>query len=100
MRLKLLFVTGFFYATTQFGFSQTLSEDTGFGINGTMVNSFKSGFDVIDSVLIQPDGKILSSIVWFPDISNRANTSIARFNTDGSLDMGFGKWYDKYWSHS
>ncbi len=58
--------------------------DTSFGNNGVASTSF---FGYTDQMAIQPDGKIVVSAG-----SNRDNRTglVYRFNTDGSLDSGFG----------
>ena len=55
--------------------------DTDFGEGGKLITT---GQDVIDNILIQPDGKIVA-------IGNSGNDfALARYNTDGSLNTSFG----------
>jgi len=69
------------------------SVDTSFGSGGEVLTDFEGGDDVAEGVAIQPDGKIVvvgrtqktadenAGCCWF---------TVARYNTDGTLDTGFG----------
>jgi len=64
------------------------SLDTSFGANGTVTTDFSGHHDVAMSLAIQADGKVLiagSSVNAF-----NYDFALARYNTDGSLDPGFG----------
>jgi uncharacterized delta-60 repeat protein len=52
---------------------------------GMVVTDMGGTFDAVYAVLVQPDGKIVAS-----GQSNGAVFPLARYNTDGSLDTGFG----------
>jgi uncharacterized delta-60 repeat protein len=56
---------------------------------GTVITSFGSFDDQAQAALLQPDGKIIVVGHWSPD-SNRAGFALARYDTDGTLDEGFG----------
>lgn len=59
------------------------SLDPSFGTNG-LVTTNVGGDDIINAVLLQPDGKIVA-------VGQSAdNFALARYNTDGSLDTSFG----------
>lgn len=64
--------------------------DTSFGGSGKIVKSFSSGNDGANSLILQPDGKII--LGGYEDTGGAAGTDFAlrRFNTDGSLDTEFG----------
>ncbi len=62
------------------------SLDTAFGSEGIVITSFGAGNDGVFDLLIQPDGKIVA--VGKAGNSSR-DIAIARYNTDGSLDLGF-----------
>ena len=57
--------------------------DSGFLAGQTGVVSFG-----VDSVAIQPDGKIIVG-GWFSTVNDQPRNNIARLNADGSLDGGF-----------
>ncbi len=65
------------------------SEDTNFGTSGVVEIQLAGNADFFSDVLIQTDGKILATGIH--DI-NGTNSSflIARLNSDGSPDVGFG----------
>ncbi len=67
--------------------------DASFGDGGRVVTNFAYGYqNIINSIAIQPDGKIIaggsSTEVGAPENSGRF--ALARYNTDGSLDESFG----------
>ncbi len=62
--------------------------DDNFGTEGIVLTDFGSGSDVIFSVAIQQDGKILAGgMAWN---GSDFDFAAARYNTDGSLDNSFG----------
>jgi uncharacterized delta-60 repeat protein len=62
--------------------------DNTFGNNGVVTSNLGSGSDVIYSIAIQPDGKILAGgITWN---GSDYDFAVARYNTNGSLDNSFG----------
>jgi uncharacterized delta-60 repeat protein len=68
------------------------SLDNSFGSGGTVTTSVDPKGNTVTTVLLQPDGKIV--LVGFhhevsPSI-NFSTTELVRYNTDGSLDTGFG----------
>jgi uncharacterized delta-60 repeat protein len=63
------------------------SIDMGFGTSGTVNTAFAS-FDDARAVAIQADGKIVA--VGGAQGSTGKVFALARYNTDGALDMGFG----------
>ncbi|MDX2230535.1 MAG: DUF4347 domain-containing protein, partial [Leptolyngbyaceae cyanobacterium bins.349] len=90
---KLLVTSAIPNSSSSFTLSRYNSDgslDTSFGIGGRITGSNNSGEDI----LIQPDGKIIvagdtpNSIPGFP--TSARSFSITRFNSDGSLDAGFG----------
>ncbi|WP_298224725.1 T9SS type A sorting domain-containing protein [Flavobacterium sp.] len=83
--MKLLYLLIF---VSQVVFSQTVTLDPTFGTNGKVINSFYAGIDQSGVVIIQDDMKIL--VCGAKDFSVAGNIYIARYNTDGSLDTGFG----------
>jgi uncharacterized delta-60 repeat protein len=67
------------------------SLDAGFGTGGKVVTSFGPSTDRVQTIAIQADGKIVAA----GDSDRGTATSgvdfaLARYNTDGSLDNGFG----------
>jgi uncharacterized delta-60 repeat protein len=65
------------------------SLDTGFGTSGKAVTPFASGPDRAYAIAIQPDGKIV--VGGEATITGSGQDfALVRYNTDGSLDTGFG----------
>ncbi|RLJ65139.1 DUF4347 domain-containing protein [Sulfurisoma sediminicola] len=64
------------------------SLDTTFDTDGKVFTDFGYGYDAANGMVVQADGKIVAAGY----ASNGANLDIAlvRYNTDGSLDGGFG----------
>lgn len=64
--------------------------DPGFGGTGLKQVSFGSCCQSANSVLLQPDGKII--LVGYPDSeSSDSDFTLARLDSDGSLDATFGR---------
>ncbi|MCF6132453.1 T9SS type A sorting domain-containing protein [Flavobacterium wongokense] len=71
------------------------SYDSGFGNNGVVITDFETGTasNIVRSIELQPDGKIILGGECSGNDgtgSQYENFAIARYNTDGSLDSGFG----------
>ncbi|MFD9306259.1 calcium-binding protein [Streptomyces sp. NPDC060048] len=70
------------------------SLDPGFGGDGTVTSDFGGGAHAANAVAIQPsDGKIVvagTTEVFAEEGGGCCFFSVARYNTDGSLDAGFG----------
>jgi len=65
--------------------------DTSFGSDGTITTEVGGGQDHINSMALQPDGKILAA--GPANITNQAfkeKIALIRYNNDGSLDESFG----------
>lgn len=63
--------------------------DLNFGANGKVLTDFNGEFEQAHTVVIQPDGKIIvagSGNQW----ETATGLKLARYNTDGSLDISFG----------
>ncbi|HEY0547087.1 MAG TPA: FG-GAP-like repeat-containing protein [Pyrinomonadaceae bacterium] len=67
------------------------SLDTGFGIGGKVFASLSPRDELITSVALQPDGKIVvaGSVQPFDGLT-LTDFLVARFTADGGLDTGFG----------
>jgi len=65
------------------------SLDAGFGNGGKVVTDFAGGTDVARALLIQADDKIVVGGEASLTVSG-LDFALARYNTDGSLDAGFG----------
>ena len=63
--------------------------DPTFGVGGKRTTDFFGHDDVGAAVAVQPDGKIIVAGPAFIS-DNAADFGIARYNSDGSLDSGFG----------
>lgn len=76
------------YALARFNPDGSL--DTSFGGGGKTTLSFSFGYQRSLAAALQPDGKILA-VSWGVDASTGFDVfSLARFNSDGSVDLGFG----------
>jgi uncharacterized delta-60 repeat protein/uncharacterized repeat protein (TIGR02543 family) len=64
------------------------SLDTSFGTGGMVTTDFGSNYDYANAVLLQADGKIVAA--GMAQIGGHAVFALARYNSDGSLDTGFG----------
>jgi uncharacterized delta-60 repeat protein len=65
------------------------SKDTSFNLGAGFDNNFEEGqFGIINSIAIQPDGKILAGGFFF-GFSGVPYNSLIRFNTNGSVDTSF-----------
>lgn len=63
------------------------SRDTSFGSNGNVSTPIGSLEDIIQSVALQTDGRIL--VGGHSDNATSRNFALARYNSDGSLDTSF-----------
>ncbi|MBI4648319.1 MAG: T9SS type A sorting domain-containing protein [Bacteroidia bacterium] len=63
--------------------------DNSFGGDGIVTTDFAGGFDLVNSLAIQTDGKIIAA-GWTRDTNYLYNFAIARYTLDGSLDSSFG----------
>jgi uncharacterized delta-60 repeat protein len=63
--------------------------DTTFAGSGHAFANFSNNWDGATDALLQPDGKIVL-VGWSIDESPYYSFALARFNSDGSLDQGFG----------
>ena len=64
------------------------SLDSNFGINGKVTADFQFDSELINSLVLQSDGKIVVAGFQGNYVDN--NYLLARFNPDGSLDSSFG----------
>jgi uncharacterized delta-60 repeat protein len=62
--------------------------DTSFGTDGTVTTDFGSPWEAATSLAGQADGKIVAA--GFTVVSPFADFALARYNSDGTLDTGFG----------
>lgn len=62
--------------------------DSSFGVNGKVTTDFGTGDAFAESVVLQPDGKIVVS--GTSHNGTYRDFALARYNTDGSLDNSFG----------
>lgn len=81
--------SGLDFALARYNSNGTL--DGSFGKGGKVVFDFFGSFDQANSAALQPDGKIIVVGSASYDSANRdIGFALARFNTDGSIDFGFG----------
>lgn len=80
----------FFLAISLACFSKGNSQvslDPSFGVNGRAIIDVTFGFDYVQNMKIQPDGKILVAGASGGEL---VNWTVARYNADGSRDAQFG----------
>jgi uncharacterized delta-60 repeat protein len=81
--------SGLDFALARYNSSGTL--DGSFGKGGKVVFDFFGSFDQANGAVLQPDGKIIVVGSASYDSANRdIGFALARFNTDGGIDFGFG----------
>lgn len=66
------------------------SLDTSFSSDGKVTTGIGSSRDYINALVIQPDGKILVGGYSYMGSPTSEDFTLARFDTDGSLDNSFG----------
>lgn len=64
--------------------------DTTFGDGGKTVTNIGDGTDIVFTLARQPDGKIVAAGSAAFSQSTAQDFALIRYNTDGSLDAGFG----------
>ncbi len=74
------------FALARFNHNGTI--DNTFGTNGIVTTDFESNFDHVRAVAIQPDGKIVAA--GFSSKNQNIDFTVARYNSDGTLDTSFG----------
>ncbi|MBK9014069.1 MAG: hypothetical protein IPM82_08240 [Saprospiraceae bacterium] len=90
-----LLTTG--YTNHLFGFRRTMmryntdgSLDLGFGTNGVLTNTTDNGAAFMNSLALQPDGKILRAGVNYKPSGTGLQMVVDRFLPDGQKDNSFG----------
>ena len=84
------FYTSFLILTLQICFSQVVTLDNAFGINGKTQNRFPGWQSAILASNLQSDGKIVVCGSRTIYITGDTNTILGRYNADGTLDTSFG----------
>src|SRR6476661_8515341 len=81
--------SGLDFALARYNPSGTL--DGSFGKGGKVVFDFFGSFDQANGAVMQPDGKIIVvGSASYDSVNRDIGFALARFNTDGSTDFGFG----------
>ena len=81
--------SGLDFALARYNTSGTL--DGSFGKGGKVVFDFFGSFDQANGAVLQPDGKIIVvGSASYDSFNQDIGFALARFNTDGSVDFGFG----------
>ena len=81
--------SGLDFALARYNASGTL--DGGFGKGGKVVFDFFGSFDQANAAVLQPDGKIIVvGSASYDSVNRDIGFALARINTDGSTDFGFG----------
>jgi uncharacterized delta-60 repeat protein len=71
-------------------FNDDGSIDFGFGNNGMVIGSYSGNETNLESAALQSDGKILTTGYTYVGQVSNSDVFVSRYNTDGSVDMGFG----------
>ncbi|HYV92925.1 MAG TPA: hypothetical protein VE978_14110, partial [Chitinophagales bacterium] len=69
-------------------FNSDGTPDSSFSNDGVVITADSSYSEAVYSVAVQPDGKIIEAGVSYN--GSRDDFALVRFNTDGTLDTGFG----------
>ena len=81
--------SGLDFALARYNANGTL--DATFGKGGKVVFDFFGSFDQANAAVLQPDGKIIVvGSASYDSFNQDIGFALARFNTDGSTDFGFG----------
>ena len=81
--------SGMDFALARYNANGTL--DGTFGKGGKVVFDFFGSFDQANAAVLQPDGKIIVvGSASYDSLNQDIGFALARFNTDGSIDLGFG----------
>lgn len=78
--------TGFDFMLTRYNYDGTL--DNSFGIGGVTTTAIGNSFGGLNSIALQPDGKIIVS--GYVDGGTNDDIAVARYNSNGTLDNSFG----------
>lgn len=65
------------------------SSDSSFGINGAVQTPFSGAESFVQHIAVQPDGKIILG-GYTVNLPHAKDFALIRYNTDGSIDTGFG----------
>jgi len=81
--------SGLDFALARYNSNGTL--DGSFGKGGKVVFDFFGSFDQANGAVLQPDGKIIVvGSASYDSVNRDIGFALARFNTDGGIDFGFG----------
>lgn len=80
--------TGLDFAIARFDSDGSL--DNSFGAGGKITTDFNSGYDQINSITLQPDGKILAAGYSENVAISDYDFAVVRYNANGTLDNTFG----------
>jgi len=75
------------FAVVRYNIDGTL--DNSFGAGGKVTTAVGSSSDYANDMVIQPDGRIILAGYSYNGSTNN-NTSLVRYNIDGTLDVSFG----------
>lgn len=78
-----------FYSYSLARYNSNGSLDSSFDTDGKVMTSTGSGYDLINDITIQSDGKIVA-VGNTVTPGNNSNFAALRYNTNGSLDSSFG----------
>jgi uncharacterized delta-60 repeat protein len=80
--------TGYDFAAARLNTNGSL--DAGFGSSGRVTTDFGSTDDEAYGVAVQSDGAIVLAGFAFPGLPNGEDFAVARYDSSGNLDTGFG----------
>ncbi len=82
------YVTQYDFALVRYNNDGSL--DTGFGSGGLVTTHFPGFLSNATSSVLQPDGKVVVAGAISTGTINTSDLALARYNSDGTLDAGFG----------
>ena len=75
-------------STPIFGQTRSGTLDASFGTGGKVTTDFAGSGDGAGAIAVQPDGKLVAA--GAATINGQADFALARYNSNGTLDTGFG----------
>ena len=91
-KIDFVIVISFLFFLSVNSFPQDGHLDPTFGTNGIVTTPFYiQGSGSINSLAMQPDGKIVAAGIYDPNGTFQYSCAFTRYNTDGSQDLSFGK---------
>jgi len=82
---------GPFFALARYNADGTPDSSFGGGDGKVLTDFPETDFDAANALVVQPNGKLVAAGMAWPDIDSPRRFALARYESDGSLDEGFGE---------